>query len=64
MGNLNVALSLIIEKLGDVKQAIAFVEDHKDEQVWRKRHRGVKLRGLCLLSTSNNVVVDGGLCDL
>lgn len=36
MGNTNTALSLIIEKLHDVKQAIAFVEDHKDEQLWEE----------------------------
>jgi hypothetical protein len=34
MGNTNDALELIIEKLGDVKQAIAFVDEHKDDKLW------------------------------
>ena len=33
MGNLDYALMLIIEKLGDVLQAVAFVEEQKDEAV-------------------------------
>eukprot|EP00479_Gromia_sphaerica_P009861 TRINITY_DN4304_c0_g2_i2.p1 TRINITY_DN4304_c0_g2~~TRINITY_DN4304_c0_g2_i2.p1 ORF type:complete len:235 (+),score=43.48 TRINITY_DN4304_c0_g2_i2:208-912(+) len=34
MGNTNDALSLIIQKLHDVKQAIEFVEEHKDDGLW------------------------------
>jgi len=33
MGNLSDALSLIIDKIKDVKQAISFVEEHKDSQL-------------------------------
>jgi len=36
MGNSNQALSILIKELKDVRQAIAFVEEHKDPQLWEE----------------------------
>jgi hypothetical protein len=34
MGNTKDALDLIIQKIGDVKQAIEFVQEQRDEELW------------------------------
>jgi len=34
MGNTKQALSLVIEKIGDVKEAIKFIETHNDDELW------------------------------
>jgi hypothetical protein len=34
MGNTKQALALIIEKIGDVKEAIDFINNHNDKELW------------------------------
>lgn len=34
MGNTKDALNLIIERIGDVKKAIEFVQEHDEEELW------------------------------
>lgn len=35
MGNATQALRLIVEQLGDIPQAIAFVQAQQDEELWQ-----------------------------
>jgi hypothetical protein len=36
MGSTQKALALLIDEIKDVKEAIAFVEEHKDEGLWKE----------------------------